>query len=534
MATSDIQSAASGGDPVFAPPRAAAPAEVGRWSDEVRDNLPSTADAAPPPLPFATLPVLPPLEAPGAGEPPKRTLADWLNDAPPWLLSAAVHLLMILALALFWVAGRPEPPLQLEAELIQAAGQQLDEQPLTVDAGGADADQQILTLDEQTPVDDPFATPPELAVDPLGAVPTTPLVATQIGLALDGRHEGHRQQLLAAYGGNAQSEAAVLAGLKWLAKQQRKDGSWSLMGPYPDGAGSENAAAATAMALLAFQGAGHTHQGGSFQTNVAKGLEYLLTQQDPHGNFFQTGKQNQWFYTQGQATIAVCELYGLTKDPALRERAERAVAFCLSAQDAAGGWRYTPGGDSDVSVTGWILMALQSARMAGLEVPQDALYRIGDFLDLAAHEDGSRYSYQPEMAPTETMTAEALLCRQYLGWKADDPRLLAGVQWLSTGDRLPSWKDRNVYYWYYATQMLHHLGGEPWERWNPLVRDLLTAHQERGAKNGGSWSPLTPEPDRWGYHGGRLYVTCLSLYVLEVYYRHLPLYAQPSAPPADN
>lgn len=529
MATSDIHPVPLGADPPAIAPRASASDAGRRWSEGMPPTPPPMANEPPHGALSATPPVqveVAPFSADGQEHPRLPPALVWLENAPPWLLSAAVHLGIVLLLALVWVARRPDRTIELEAELIQAAGQQLDEQPLMVAAGAAAGDEQMITLDELPPVDDPFATPPELAVNPLGAVPVTPLSAAQIGMSLDGRQEGSRQQLLAAFGGNAQSEAAVLAGLKWLARQQRPDGSWSLVGPYPDGAASENFTAATAMAMLAFQGAGHTHQAGSFKPQVAKGLEFLLTQQDPHGNFFQTGKQTQWFYTQGQATIAVCELYALTKDPALRERAQRAVQFCLDSQSDTGGWRYTPGVESDVSVTGWIVMGLQSARMAGLDVPQDKLYRVTEFLDKAADDGGSKYCYQPGLAPTETMTAEALLCRQYLGWKRDDPRMAAGIEWLLTGDNLPRWKERNVYYWYYATQVMHHLGGPAWEKWNPLVRDLLTGHQERGGKNAGSWSPLTPEPDRWGYHAGRLYVTCLSIYVLEVYYRHLPLYVQ--------
>ena len=84
------------------------------------------------------------------------------------------------------------------------------------------------------------------------------------------------------------------------------------------------------------------------------------------------------------------------------------------------------------------------------------------------------------------------------------------------------WNDRDVYYWYYATQVLHHLGGDDWDDWNRVMRQALPEHQTREGSERGSWSPLS---DRWGPHGGRLYVTCLSLYMLEVYYRHLPLYA---------
>jgi hypothetical protein len=117
------------------------------------------------------------------------------------------------------------------------------------------------------------------------------------------------------------------------------------------------------------------------------------------------------------------------------------------------------------------------------------------------------------------MTAEALLCRQYLGWKRDDPRLIEGADYLLSNPI--DLGDKNVYYWYYATQVLHHLGGERWNQWNRVMRQVIPADQERSGKEQGSWSP---RDDEWGNSAGRLYQTCLSIYLLEVYYRHLPLY----------
>ena len=123
------------------------------------------------------------------------------------------------------------------------------------------------------------------------------------------------------------------AGLEFLAHQQRSDGSWSLKGPYRDGAYNENAEAATAMALLAFQGNGNTPHSGRYKKNVELGVKYLLNVQGPDGNFYQ-GNRQEWLYTQGQCTIAICELYGMTKDSHLRLPAERAVKFCIEAQDS--------------------------------------------------------------------------------------------------------------------------------------------------------------------------------------------------------
>jgi hypothetical protein len=163
--------------------------------------------------------------------------------------------------------------------------------------------------------------------------------------------------------------------------------------------------------------------------------------------------------------------------------------------------------------------------MGGIEVPSPVWEKIEKFLESVQRGDehgydvGSRYGYRPRDGATLPLSAEGLLCRQYLGWPHDDPRLNAGVEYLSANP--PAWDKRNVYYWYYATQVLHHMEGKPWREWNEEMRVLLPAHQEKRGRERGSWDP---KGDRWGDAGGRLYVTCLSLYVLEVYYRHLPMY----------
>ena len=121
------------------------------------------------------------------------------------------------------------------------------------------------------------------------------------------------------------------------------------------------------------------------------------------------------------------------------------------------------------------------------------------------------------------MTAEALVSRQLLGWPRDFPALVKGVGQVSA--HLQEGGDRNIYYWYYATQLLHNMRNEQWERWNPKIREGLIGLQVKDdtcAK--GSWDPFSPVPDIWAERAGRLYLTSLSILTLEVYYRYLPLY----------
>ena len=456
-----------------------------------------------------------------------------LKNAPPWLVSALFHTLLMIVLALVLLPSMMNNQVDLEATFSDRLGEQLEfDSPL---AGNdlENVEEPVITPDDMLMVEDPFAAPPTVDVDILpGQSMTSSTVSPNIGLALNGRQPGMKKALLAAFGGNKLTQESVAAGLKWLVRNQQKDGSWSLIGPYADGARNENREAATAMALLAFQGDGNTTEYGEYKNVVKRGWYYLLKQQDGDGCFFRQGAFGHRFYTHGQATIAICELFAMTKDKTLRasykEPAEKAIAYCAKTQSPAGGWKYTVNGPSDLSVTGWILMGLQSARMAGLEVPPKTLAGITKYLDHIGQNGGSRYPYEIGRDSTRAMTAEGLLCRQYLGWKRNNPILLEGVNWLSRPENQLSYTNgRDVYYWYYATQLMHHMEGEPWEKWNRAMCQVVPKAQVQTGREAGSWDPSEPTPDEWGGEGGRLFVSCLSMYMLEVYYRHLPLYSNP-------
>ncbi len=444
-----------------------------------------------------------------------------VKAAPPWLVSAVLHMTILILLALLYLADEGDKQVTVEVVYSDDLGEQLiDDDLTTFDLPTLEIEEPIFSVDLLQVVE-PFAAAPELDLSFEANLLTSMIEAPSIGLALTGREQGAREALLAAYGGTAQTEEAVQLGLKWLARQQdMRSGLWSLTGPYANGGGHENKLAATAMALLAFQGAGNTHRAGKYQRNVARGMEAMLRMQDDDGNFFQEGPRNHRLYSQAMASIAICELYGMTKDPKLRAPAQKTVDYAARIQTTAlGGWRYDPRLDADTSVTGWFVMALQSGLMGGLIVPSPTLDAVSRFLDKVT-KDGVTYAYQIGHEPTIAMTAEALLCRQYLGWDRKDPRMLEGAQ-LLLQHPIDYEADEDVYYWYYATQMLHHMGGAEWHEWNRVMREVLPARQVREGPERGSWDP---SGDRWGAHGGRLFTTCLSIYNLEVYYRHLPIY----------
>ena len=206
----------------------------------------------------------------------------------------------------------------------------------------------------------------------------------------------------------------------------------------------------------------------------------------------------------------------------LKKPAQAAINFIVSAQHTAGGWRYSPGQAGDTSVSGWQIMALKSGLMCGLDVPAATLRKAQNYLD-AVVDPTEGYGYT-DPQPTKTMTAVALLCRQYLqGWGPQNLRMIKAVDTYIKPNP-PRAEVKDCYYYYYATQVMHHFGGDEWKLWNNRNRELLvkTQNTDRGKLDVcGSWSPAG---DQWGGTGGRLMVTSLNLLSLEVYYRYLPLY----------
>jgi len=337
------------------------------------------------------------------------------------------------------------------------------------------------------------------------------------------RDEKTRQEVVRQAGGSQQTEGAVAAALRWLARQQRPDGSWTLHSPEYRGTRNGKPTrfsdiAATSLALLPFLGAGQTHQTGGYRREVADGLDWLIGQQRADGDLRGDVSLDKPLYAHGIAAIVLCEALAMTDDDVLRRPAQKAIDFTVAAQHSGGGWRYLPGEPGDTSVLGWHMMALHSAGIAGLNVPPSAMDRAGSFLDQVQSHDGARYCYQVGRAPSQVMTAQGLLCRLYLGWRDDTPQLAEGVQFL-LGQHPPDANDSNMYYWYYATQLFRHVGGDQWTAWNRLMRTILVESQETTDEHAGSWIPRGGR----AAEGGRLYMTALATCTLEVYYRHAPI-----------
>jgi hypothetical protein len=496
----------------------------------------------------------------------RQVTPRWQRLLPAWILSGIVHVGLLLTFLLINGPGTAESVGKEQTVVLDTKVDESKPPPdlEQVDIGSNPDLSSQLNVPRIESVTIPGEVRPEASVGmenapsvpPLNVPPPAGLGSTGQGGALDaplagkgnaigspggygtktllpGGFDGRgsaatREQLWREGGGNEESEAAVARGLKWLANHQGPDGRWSLDAFNRTahcnctGTGQNYDIAATAFGLLPLLGAGQTHRPNTqkentYSKNVERGLKYLLSKQTGSGDF------GGGMYSHGLATITVCEAFGLTSDPFLRDRAQKAVNFIVAAQSDNGGWRYVPRGGGDTSVVGWEVMALQSARMAGLEVPQRSLDGATKWLNSVASPDGGGYGYTSPASGASAMTAAGLLCREYLGWGPRNPGLTAGVTKLMTR---PPKAANSIYYTYYATQVMHHFGGEPWNFWNPRMRDYLIATQDKGTTRQhphqlGSWDP---KPDPHGGAGGRIMTTSLSLLSLEVYYRYLPLY----------
>lgn len=468
---------------------------------------------------------------------------DRVKGGISFFASAAVHFILLIILAL-WVA--PTGPGGNSGEITLLPYEQLPEDlsiiqtvtPIEI-SQAQDTMQQELQTDsaaagELTKLTEPL--PSQFADNSQAAtlettnalqknLPWQMAVPSKNGGGFQGRNGELQKELLSARGGSPATEDAVERALRWIAAHQLPDGSWSFnhheveVGKLSPNPGEPlTRTGATGLALLPFLGKGYTHMNENpYRDQIEQGLYFLRANMviGPNGGDLQDGSM----YGHGLATLALCEAYAMTGDPALRTEATEAVRFIEYAQHDQGGWRYQPKQPGDISVFGWQLMALKSALLGDIKVDSSTIGMAEFWLDRVQQADGAYYGYQ-HPGKMLSPTSIGLLSRMYLGWPREDPRMHKGVDFLS--DEGPSKTD--MYYNYYATNVLCHYGGPQWEGWNDELKAYLIKTQSRKGYTTGSWY----FDDKHARVGGRLYVTCLSAMILEVYYRHMPLYSEKS------
>ncbi len=286
------------------------------------------------------------------------------------------------------------------------------------------------------------------------------------------------------FSSGSETERAIVAGLRWLKAHQEANGSWKCGG---------SAAAGTALGILAFLGHGETPDSIEFGETVSRALDYLSLHVGDDGLVSDASQDYIGGDSQGLVALALSQGYAVTQSPLLRKPLERALHVIIRAQSVpkanaqhVGGWRYRPSSDdSDVSVTGWMVTALISAKTAGLNVPQEVCDKAAQFLWNMYDVNEPGFGYQaPQRSPS--MTAIGVFCQQLLG-NGRDQRVRAALDYLR--EQRVEWDktqgDYVLYGWFYITQAMSQAGDPYWQYWNREIRDTLIKKQ----RNDGHWMP---------------------------------------------
>jgi hypothetical protein len=509
---------------------------------------PPKAGSVPPPPPVQT--AVAPNSATEAGdeeaEPEARPAGrGFLGAVPAWAISMLVHVVAILVMALITSGSMTdEKPTMITSSTSEPEEEMSDfeDQPMVdVTQDMVDplpdvvvtADVAVDPVDVVTMADDLDAAPLAVELVDFGSETAAPSITKSLapvggtGGGLGGR--ANPGQMAATGGGGKDTEEAVDRALKWIAGHQMPDGGWSFdLTKCPSCMGKcshaemrgQDRCGATAMALLPFLGRGYTHREGPYKREVEAGIGFLakLTL-DNKGNAAAKGGN---LYSQGLAGIALSECFAMSQDNRLAQPAQLALNYIMDAQDpVGGGWRYSRRQPGDTSAVGWQIMALKSGNMAYLEVNPLTIKKAYEFLDSVQSDSGASYGYTGPGKGAGT-SAVGLLCRMYLGWKKDHPGLQAGAERIAK-----SGPTKDLYFNYYATQIMHHMEGDMWVSWNERMKKLLLETQSKKDHEAGSWYEGV-DSGHGARSTGRLYCTSLATMILEVYYRHLPIYRNQS------
>ncbi len=369
------------------------------------------------------------------------------------------------------------------------------------------------------------------------------------------RTRAGRAEWIGKLGGTPISEQAVGDGLDWLARHQAADGSRSSRclgrgaesrcektAPCTDGGGTFEMAH-TGLAVLAFQAGGHYYFNDTkYSAAVGKALDWIVDHQKDDGALVGSlpvakrgAYHKNFMYEHGIAAFALGDACAAaialheSPQPRYLQGLHKAVEFIEENQHLDGGWRYGGGryegklkDPSDSSVTGWQVLALKSAREAGIPPSAGCLAKVRKFFQARQTGQNGRTGYADNRTlETEATTGVGMLARQFLFDQPDAPLVKDAARYLADfaqrefpPDGPP--KIRDYYLWYNCTLAMFLAGGQPWKTWNDCVRDTVIKLQKHQGCERGSWDPS----DRWGSSGGRIYSTALAILTLEVYYRY--------------
>jgi len=513
-------------------------------------------------LPYEDLPT----EPEGAGE-------KVIQKTPWWAISTGLHVVGALLIGFFWAVQLPAddsavvvaPPRKPRPLPVMDKPQDVTENTKVLDVKQASEEVVYRKVEEsdhtETADDEEFEKAKGDSLDFVSDKPFKGKGTYDViggGAGGGGRYGGRlggKRDLVKKGGGNGETEDAVLAALKWLARHQSPDGSWNVAnyarqckeGSCTPNPGHEDFdAGVTGLSMLAFLGAGYSHlskdvhEGICFGDVVRKGMQWMMSHQDPEGC---VGSRNamKYMYNHTICALALSEAYGLTGSNLFKDQSQKAVDFVLLSQNPGKAWRYSyKSGDNDSSVTGWAAMVLKSAEISGLAITSAGYAGTRAWYDEVTSESYGRVGYNmkdtgkvfiPGMNEqydhNEALTAIGVMSRIFMDKNKGDPRLSHGCDLLLR--QKPQWGGNatDFYYWYYASLALFQFdgpSGPKWKSWNEDMKNALVKNQNvktAGCKRG-SWEPV----DRWSCEGGRVYGTAINALTLEVYYRYANVFGQ--------
>ena len=370
--------------------------------------------------------------------------------------------------------------------------------------------------------------------------------------------------------GDAATEAAVMKALRWLKATQAPDGSWGTKPEFGLKKGMDKAAGA-GFAILTYLAHGETPASKEFGPTVQKALDYLINSvyvvkdkngklaKDPNGNtpYIRMSGAGGSEYGFLIGTYALCEAYGMTKNPNAREAAEKTLGRIISGQTATGGWNYnmarvTKDGPDDISFGGWAMQAIKAGKMAGIHLPgmEECIKKAVNCLKKRNYSEKAGFVYRAttnHKGGTGGLAGVGCLAMQLLGYAKEKEvanALNVMRDWQPSLDKVYSYapgKPENAqYYCYYAAQCKYQAGmckdATPanftlWKKWNAEMKALYTKSVITVTDKSGK--PVTVKDPagkdrpigRWenkDHYNYDVMGTCLAALQLMVYYRYLP------------
>jgi hypothetical protein len=354
-----------------------------------------------------------------------------------------------------------------------------------------------------------------------------------------------------------QTDEAVEGALRWLAERQNRTGdakgSWNArlgfkindgyrLDPPLQPHGGMPHLGVTSLAGMAFLSGGHLPGQGPYGDVVQDALDFVLKAVREDGYIIFNGSR---MYSHAFSLLFLAEAYGVTGNPLLRERLDRAVEFTYNSQNAQGGWRYAPATqDSDMSITVCQVVALREARNIGIKVPKktidSALRYVMQSAVTRPNPERGAFLYQHKDVPFNrnsfALTAAGLTTIYQAGLYTDAdvyrfckehdidriPKISDCLRYLEqTYDAV--WMDYPDHYFYfygnyYAAQAMYTKGGEDWRRWYAMVRDHLLQSAVEGV------GPRGAETYWRSRHVGEAFTTAVAAIILQVPKHYLPIF----------